>query len=184
LADDTLAADLLPTSIGSEPETALASACGLDCDNGIAVDAGLATQDGRIFAIGDCAAFPHPAGVGRMRLESVHNAQAQAEVLARRLLEEEEGVAHAYAVAPWFWSDQGDTRLQIAGLWRPGSDAVRREGGRPGSFSLFHYDHERLQAVESVNAPADHMAARRWLARGHSPARRCVLDPALSLKAL
>ena len=184
LANGTLAADLLLTGIGSEPETALASDCGLDCDNGIAVDAGLATQDPRIFAIGDCAAFPHPAGVGRMRLESVQNAQAQAEVLARRLLQEEEGSAPAYVAAPWFWSDQGDTRLQIAGLWRPGSEAVRREGARPGSFSLFHYDNERLHAVESVNAPADHMAARRWLARGHSPPRRCVHDAALSLKEL
>jgi 3-phenylpropionate/trans-cinnamate dioxygenase ferredoxin reductase subunit len=182
LANEALAADLLLVGIGSEPETTLASACGLDCDNGILVDTSMATRDPHIFAIGDCVAFPHPTGVGRMRLESVQNAQAQADVVARRLLQGESALP--YVVAPWFWSDQGDTRLQIAGLWRLGFEAVRREGARSGSFSLLHYEGESLRAVESLNAPADHMVARRWLARGHSPPKERVSDASRSLKDL
>lgn len=181
LADGALAADRLLVGIGSEPQTALAHDCGLACDNGIAVDAGMGTQDPHISAIGDCAAFPHPAGQGSMRLESVQNAQAHAELLARRLLQADTPVP---AFAPWFWSEQGDTRLQIAGLWQADAQTVRREGSRAGSFSLLHYAGARLQAVESVNAPADHMAARRWLARGHSPPPVRAGDAAVALKDL
>lgn len=182
LADGNVSADLLLAGIGAEPDTSLARDCGLECENGIAVDAGLATNDPCIFAIGDCAAFPDPVNGGRMRLESVQNAQAQARLLGQRLLGH--GAAPAYVPTPSFWSDQGQTRLQIAGLWRPDGESVRRVGSKPGSFSLLHYVGERLLAVESVNAPADHMAARRWLARGHSPLKHHAVNAELALGAL
>lgn len=181
LVDGSVSADLLLAGIGAEPDTSLARDCGLDCENGIAVDEGLATTDPCIFAIGDCAAFPDPVNGGRMRLESVQNAQAQARLLSHRLLGRG---APAYVPAPSFWSDQGQTRLQIAGLWRPGGECVRRIGNKPGSFSLLHYAGERLLAVESVNAPGDHMAARRWLARGHSPLKHHAVNSELALGAL
>lgn len=183
LSRDAVAAELLLVGIGAEPEVALAREAGLACDNGIAVDAGLGTTDPRIFAMGDCAAFPDPGGGARMRLESVQNAQAQARLLAQRLLGG--SMAGAYVPAPSFWSEQGAVRLQIAGLWQPlAAEPVRRVGAHPGSFSLLHYAGPRLLAVESVNAPGDHMAARRWLAKGHSPQQHLAADAAVPLTAL
>lgn len=182
LTEGHVSADLLLVGVGAEPETALALECGLDCENGVAVDEGLATNDPRIFAIGDCASFPSPVGGGRMRLESVQNTQAQARLLGQRLLGH--CGATVYEPTPSFWSDQGQTRLQIAGLWQPDSESVRRAGTRSGSFSLLHYVGERLLAVESVNAPAEHMMARRWLARGYSPSKDRAADGLLALGVL
>jgi 3-phenylpropionate/trans-cinnamate dioxygenase ferredoxin reductase subunit len=174
----SFAVDRLIVGIGAEPEVELARAAGLACDNGIAVDANLATGDPHIFAIGDCTSFPFSGA--RVRLESVQNANDQARALAQRL----SGKDAAYQPVPTFWSDQGEARLQIAGLWQPAFDAVLRPGARAGSFSVFHYDGPSLRAVESINAPMDHLAAKGWLQRGHSPAREAVADTARPLKSL
>ena len=94
------------------------------------------------------------------------------------------GRAQAYRPTPYFWSEQGGLRLQMVGLWRAGLDCVPRPGASGTSFSLFHYEGDRLVAVESVNAPMDHMWSRKLLEKGASPARGQVADPQVALKSL
>lgn len=176
-------ADALVIGIGAAPDTRLAEAAGLACHagcGGIVVDEFLATEDPHVSAIGDCTAFPS-ATLGRhIRLESVQNANDQARTLAARLL----GKPAPYAAVPTFWSDQGEARLQMAGLWQPHHGTVRRPGTKAGSFSLLHYEGEVLRAVESVNAPMDHLAAKRWLQSAHSPAKEAAADTTVALKDL
>jgi 3-phenylpropionate/trans-cinnamate dioxygenase ferredoxin reductase subunit len=172
------AVDLLLLGIGAVPETRLAQDAGLQVENGVVVDAALRSSDPDILAIGDCASFERRGA--RLRLESVQNATDQAKVAARTLL----GQDATYDPTPWFWSDQGGLRLQMVGLWRDGLQAVRRPGATPASFSLFHYDGDLLVAVESANAPMDHMMARKLLEQGKSPAREQVADPQVALKSL
>lgn len=172
--------ELLLLAIGAQPNSELAEAAGLACDNGIVVDAALRTSDPHILAVGDCARFPW--GRTTLRLESIQNAQDQARLAAATLL----GTGtEAYTPVPWFWSEQGGLRLQMAGLLAAEPlTSVRREGAQPGSFSWFHYHQDRLCCVESVNAPADHMLARKMLGMGLSPAPHRVTDPAQPLRAL
>jgi 3-phenylpropionate/trans-cinnamate dioxygenase ferredoxin reductase subunit len=165
-------------SVGAVPEVALASAAGLAVDNGIRVDAGMRSSDPSILAIGDCTSFEYR---GRwIRLESVQNANDQARVAAATL----SGREATYQPTPFFWSDQGGMRLQMVGLWRDGLQAVRRNGPTDAGFSLFHYDGGVLVAVESVNAPIDHINARKLLEAGRSPPAAQVADPQVALKSL
>lgn len=180
LDGEPLALDALVVGIGAVPNDEPARDAGLPCADGILVDRLLATPDARISAIGDCARFPAPDGPGMLRLESVQNAQDQAHALAGRLC----GQPQPYAAVPWFWSDQGGLRLQMVGLATPGLQAVRRDAARAGSFSLFHFDGPTLRAVESVNAPADHVAARKWLQAGMQPRRADLADAGTALKEL
>ncbi|MDX3641558.1 NAD(P)/FAD-dependent oxidoreductase [Streptomyces sp. MB09-02B] len=174
----TVPADLVVTGIGVLPRTELASTAGLATDNGIVVDEYLATADPHISAIGDCASFPAPHGNGRIRLESVQNASDQARCLAARLT----GAPRPYDVLPWFWSYQGDLRLQIAGL-STGHDRTVVCGERQdGKFSVFCFRGSTLVAVESVNRPADHMAARRLLTDGPDLTPDEVAEPGFSLR--
>lgn len=156
---ELLTADLLIVSVGSVPETALAQAAGLRCNDGIVVDEQLQTSDPHISAIGDCTSFPYTPWQRQLRLESVQNANEQAKTLAARF----GGKPRAYANVPWFWSDQGETRLQITGLWQPGLRVEIRPGAKPGSFSALHFEGTVLKAAESINAAADHMALRSEL---------------------
>ncbi|MFE1600749.1 NAD(P)/FAD-dependent oxidoreductase [Methylobacterium sp. ID0610] len=176
---ETVPADLVLVGIGVLPNQDLAEAAGLAVGNGIAADAMLATTDPAISAIGDCAAHPSPHADGaRVRIESVQNAVDGARCVAARLT----GRPAAYTAVPWFWSDQGSLKLQIAGLSTPADDAVTR--GTPGSgFSVFRYRNGRLSAVESLNRPADHMIARRLLQAGLSPTPAEAADPGFDLKA-
>jgi 3-phenylpropionate/trans-cinnamate dioxygenase ferredoxin reductase subunit len=179
LEDEELPCDLLLVAIGAEPEIDLARDAGLACNNGIVVDQGMATSDPFIHAIGDCTSFD----VGnnqRLRLESIQNANDQARTLAARLA----GEAAAYTPVPWFWSEQGSMRLQMVGLLPKEAKTYRREGAQPGSFSLFHFDDVRLACVESVNAPMDHMMARKLLEAGISPAPEQVASSDIALKTL
>lgn len=180
--------DLLLLGIGAEPEVGLAQAAGLACDNGIVVDAALRTSDAAILAIGDVARFPvsplwAPAGTV-LRLESVQNANDQARAAALTL----QGQSPVYAALPWFWSEQGSMRLQMAGLMpapdTPGATRHRRAGANEGSFSIFHYVGDQLLCVESVNAPMDHVMSRKLLEAGKSPAPAVACDPAVALKTL
>jgi 3-phenylpropionate/trans-cinnamate dioxygenase ferredoxin reductase subunit len=154
-----LSADLVLVCIGVIPNAELAGKAGLDVDNGIVVDEYLASRDPSIFAIGDCANFPTPFANGRVRLESVQNAVDQGRSVAAHIA----GHSEPYQRVPWFWSDQGDLKLQIAGITMGHDKAVTR--GRPadGHFSIFCFRGERLIGVESVNRPADHVVARRLL---------------------
>ncbi|ACL55372.1 NAD(P)/FAD-dependent oxidoreductase [Methylobacterium nodulans] len=175
----TVEADLVLIGIGVLPNQDLAEAAGLPMGNGIEVDAMLSTADPAVSAIGDCASHPSPHADGaRVRLESVQNAVDGARCVAARLT----GRPAAYTAVPWFWSDQGPLKLQIAGLSTPADAAVTR--GAPGaSFSVFRYREGRLVCVESLNRPADHMIARRLLQAGTSLSPEQAADPGFDLKA-
>lgn len=170
--------ELLVMGIGAAPETRLAQSAGLACENGIVVDAQMRTADAAILAIGDCASFPEHGSARRLRLESVQNANDQARTAVATL----QGRSEPYRAVPWFWSEQGAMRLQMVGLMPPEGLRVRRPGATPASFSLLHYQGDRLACVESVNAPLDHMAARKLLEAGKSVAPEIAVDPAVLLK--
>ncbi|MFC6789528.1 NAD(P)/FAD-dependent oxidoreductase [Methylobacterium komagatae] len=178
-----LPADLVVIGIGVLPNADLAAEAGLPATDGVRVDAFLATPDPAISAIGDCARFPSPfvhglPGDGTVRIESVQNAIDQGRCLAARLT----GRPAAYGALPWFWSDQGAHKLQIAGLSAPGDEAVVRGTGT--AFSVFRFRAGRLCAVESVNRAGDHMIARRLLTAGTPLAPDQAADPAFDLKGL
>lgn len=152
------AVEVLVLGIGAQPNVELAEAAGLACDDGVLVDRCMRTSDPAILAIGDVARFPGEHGETR-RLESVQNANDQARTAASTIV----GPPQPYAALPWFWSDQGTVRLQIAGLMPARSRRHLRPGPKPGSFSILHYQDDVLVCVESLNAPADHLAARKLL---------------------
>lgn len=174
------AADLVLVAIGVVPNMELAAETGLAVANGIVVDSLLSTADPAVSAIGDCAAYPSPfAGGAPTRLESVQNAVDHARTVAARLV----GRSAPYAAVPWFWSDQGPLKLQIAGLPVPHADTVLRGDPATGGFSVFCYEGGRLLGVESVNKPADHMIARRLLSKGLAITPDEAGDLGLDLKA-
>jgi 3-phenylpropionate/trans-cinnamate dioxygenase ferredoxin reductase component len=172
--------ELLVLGIGAAPRVDLALAAGLACDDGIVVDAGMRSSDPAILALGDCVRFPVHGSDRRMRLESVQNASDQAKTALATLLGRDE----PYRALPWFWSDQGSLRLQMAGLLPAGGTLHRRPGATPASFSLLHYVGERFVCVESANAPLDHVAARKLLETGRSPPPDVACDAAVPLKTL
>src|SRR5437764_4886984 len=160
---ERLDADLVLVSIGVVPNGELAAAAGLAVANGIVVDAQLQTADPAISAIGDCCAFPSVHAEGNMtRLEAVQNAADHARCVADRIL----GKSHPYTALPWFWSEQGPLRLQIAGLTAGHDHTALRGEVERGEFSVFCYRDSALLGIESVNRPADHAHARRLLAAG------------------
>jgi 3-phenylpropionate/trans-cinnamate dioxygenase ferredoxin reductase component len=178
---DIFPADLVLVSVGVIANAELAAAAGLQVDNGIVVDENLLTLDSAISAIGDCCAYPQPfAGGARARLESVQNAIDQGRCVADRLT----GKPHPYHAVPWFWSDQGPLKLQIAGIPTPHDSTVLRGEASSGAFSVFCFRGGQLAGVESVNKPADHMVARRLLnaAAALTPAE--AADVKFDLKAL
>lgn len=170
--------DELLLGIGAVPEVALAHAAGLEVGNGILVDAAMVTSDPDILAIGDCTSFEHHGH--QVRLESVQNANDQAKAAAATLL----GEPTEYRPVPWFWSEQGGLRLQMAGLWCAGLAMVRRPGATASSFSLFHYGGDELVAVESVNAPVDHMLSRKLMEKKISPTPEQAANSGFALKSL
>jgi 3-phenylpropionate/trans-cinnamate dioxygenase ferredoxin reductase subunit len=170
--------ELLVQGIGAAPEHTLATDAGLHCENGIVVDAHMRTSDPAILAIGDCTNFPEHGTERRSRLESVQNANDQARTAVATI----KGEFQPYRAVPWFWSDQGDLRLQMVGLMPAEGVRHRRDGPTPQSFSILHYVGERLACVESVNAPADHLAARKLLETGRSIPPDLACDAAVPLK--
>lgn len=157
-----LPADLVLVAVGVAPETGLARAAGLDVAHGIIVDEYLRTSDPHISAIGDCAAFPHEGQ--RTRRESVQNALDHAGSVAARLT----GAHQPYDKIPWFWTEQFDWTLQIAGH-PDGHTASELHESAGGAFSHRLYQGKRLIAVESLNLPDDHFAALQKLADGSEP---------------
>jgi 3-phenylpropionate/trans-cinnamate dioxygenase ferredoxin reductase subunit len=168
--------DVVIAGIGILPATALAEAAGLEIDNGIKVDAQGRTSDPAIWAAGDCASFPYRGD--RIRLESVQNAIDQAEAVAKNIL----GPGEDYVPHPWFWSDQYDVKLQIAGLNTGYEDVVVRDSGEARSH--WYYAGDTLLSVDAMNDPRAYMVGKRLIEAGKSPARALVADPETDLKAL
>jgi 3-phenylpropionate/trans-cinnamate dioxygenase ferredoxin reductase component len=154
-------ADLVVYGVGVHPNTELAQDAGLPVANGILVDETLRTADPRVWAIGDCAAFPCAGGAGTVRLESLQNATDQGRHAARALAT---GVAEPYRAVPWFWSDQGELRFQSVGLTAGHDRTVVLGDPGSGSFSVLAFREGRLLGGDSVNAAGDHRALRRLLA--------------------
>ncbi len=149
-------ADEVLLAAGVRPNTALAEAAGLVCANGISVDERLVTSDPHISALGDCASFPDARSGQRIRLESVQAATDHARHIAARLTGGDKG---AYAALPWFWSDQADFKLQIAGLAQPGDRSEQLD-----ERSVLRFDsNDCLTAVETVNNAKVHMRARKLM---------------------
>ena len=182
LADGTeLPADLVLVVVGVVPRTELAERIGLECDGGIVVDAYARTSRPGVVAAGDCTVLPHPlTGVGRVRLESVPSAVAQAGLAAASLL----GRLTETRTVPWFWSNQGDLRLQIAGLSTGFDTHVVR--GEPDSerFSVLYYREGRLLGVDAVNSVADYLVVRKALTQGIDLPADAAADAATPLKTL
>jgi 3-phenylpropionate/trans-cinnamate dioxygenase ferredoxin reductase component len=182
---ETITADHLIIGIGAVPITRLAQNAGLALDNGIAVDDRLRTADPDIFAAGDCCSFPLALyGGRRVRLESWRNAQDQGNLAARNMM----GADEAISAVPWFWTDQYDLVLQIAGLPDAGAATVRRTLG-DDAFILFHLDAEgRLIAASGIgrgNAVAkDVRLAEMMIAKRAKPDAAALADPQTKLKAL
>ena len=178
---DELPADLIIVGIGVLPETELAEQAGLAVDNGILVDEFARTSDPDIVAVGDCTRHYNPLYGRQVRLESVQNAMDQAKVAASALC----GKLTAYNALPWFWSDQYDLKLQIAGLSEGHDRVVVRgswESGR--SVAVFYYRGDRLLAVDAINRPKEFMLTRRALAEQRSPDPTLLADEAVELQQL
>ena len=170
--------DFAIVGIGVDPATGLAESADLLLDNGIAVDSHGRTNDPRIYAAGDCASFPFRSG--RVRLESVQNAIDQAEHVAAAIL----GETTPYAPVPWFWSDQYECRLQIAGLNSGYDRVVLRPGHRAGGQSVWYFARTTLLAVDAMNDPRAYMQGKRWLEAGISPDAERLGTASTDLKAL
>jgi 3-phenylpropionate/trans-cinnamate dioxygenase ferredoxin reductase subunit len=174
-----LPADLVVVGVGVLPNVELAHEAGLPVAAGIIVDDQLLTSDPEISAVGDCALYASQRFGGSLRLESVQNATDHARCVAARLT----GDAKTYDGLPWFWSDQGPDKLQIAGL-TTGYDRVVVRGDREqGAFSAFCYKSGQLVGIESINRAGDHMFGRRLLAASGSITPEQAADTSFDLKA-
>ncbi|SDD70037.1 NAD(P)/FAD-dependent oxidoreductase [Ruegeria marina] len=172
-----LPVDFVVVGVGIAPATALAEAAGLALENGIRTDAQGRTSDHSIWAAGDCASFPYRGS--RIRLESVPNAIDQAEIVAQNML----GAGKDYVAQPWFWSDQYDVKLQIAGL-NTGYDRVVTRQGEGQTVSFWYYIGDRLVAVDAMNDPRAYMVGKRLIESGKSADPAIVADPSADLKPL
>jgi 3-phenylpropionate/trans-cinnamate dioxygenase ferredoxin reductase subunit len=172
-----LALDFAIVGVGITPATELAEAAGLTIENGIATDAQGRTSIPHIWAAGDCASFPYRGT--RIRLESVPNAIDQAEAVAENIM----GAGKDYVAKPWFWSDQYDVKLQIAGLNSGYTEVVSRLGsGRQASF--WYYRNDDLLAVDAMNDPRAYMIGKRLIEQGKTADKALVSDPEADLKPL
>lgn len=179
LADGTiLPADLAIVGIGILPNDDLAAAAGIAVDGGILVDGQCRTSAADIFAAGDCANFLWRGD--RTRLESVQNAIDQGEHMAAALL----GEVADYDPKPWFWSDQYDVKLQIAGLNRGYDSTVLRPGKRPGTQSIWYFRGDTLIAIDAMNDALAYALGKKILDSGKPVAKAAVADPATDLKTL
>lgn len=173
-----LPADLVVVGVGVLPNIELAAEAGLPVAAGIIVDEYLATADPDISAIGDCALFKSPRFGGSQRLESVQNATDHARCLAARLT----GDRKAYDSHPWFWSDQGEDKLQIAGLTTGYDRVVLRGDPARKAFSAFCYKGDSLLGIESINRAGDHMFGRRLFGLDRSITPEQAADDSFDLK--
>ena len=182
LGDGTqVPADLVIVGVGIIPRTELAEQIGLDCDRGIVVDTYARTSIPSIVAAGDCTVLPNPlTGEGRYRLESTQNAMSQARIAAASIM----GNLQPHNSVPWFWSDQYDLKLQIAGLTDGYDDHVVRGEPDSESFSVLYYRHGRLLAVDAINRAPDYLAVRAALGRRATINPGPAANPSVLLKTL
>jgi 3-phenylpropionate/trans-cinnamate dioxygenase ferredoxin reductase subunit len=166
--------------IGIVPNTELASDAGLDVDNGVVVDDHCQTSDSAIFAVGDCTQHPNDILGYRVRLESVHNAVEQAKTAASNIC----GVDSTYSQVPWFWSDQYDLKLQIAGLSQGYDQVIVRGDPDSRSFSCLYLHHGQLIAVDAVNNPKDFMQSKALIAAHAEIDPELLANPENELKNL
>lgn len=179
LADGTrLPADVVLVSIGNQASDALARGSGLPVDRGIVVDREGRTTDPHVFAAGDCTVSRHEGFDAPVRLESVQSATLQARRAAAAML----GQPAVSDEVPWFWSDQFDIKLQMAGLPLPGDTELLRGDPHGGRFSVVHQNAERITAIQCVNASGDFAAAKKMIAQRRSFAPALLCDPSVSLR--
>ncbi|TNF20852.1 MAG: pyridine nucleotide-disulfide oxidoreductase [Rhodobacteraceae bacterium] len=172
-----IAVDMVVAGVGIVPATELAEAAGLEIDNGIKTDAQGRTSAPHIWAAGDCTSFPYHGT--RIRLESVPNAIDQADVVARNMM----GGAVEYVAKPWFWSDQYDCKLQIAGL-NKGYDHVETRHGEDGRLSFWYFHGDELVAVDAMNDARGYMVAKRLIESGRTITPEQVHTPDQDMKKL
>jgi 3-phenylpropionate/trans-cinnamate dioxygenase ferredoxin reductase subunit len=177
---EVIAGDAVLVGVGAAACDTLASGAGLACSGGVVVDLEGRTSDPAIFAIGDCAFRPLPLYGAAGRLESVPNALEQAKQAAAAIA----GAAAPKPETPWFWSDQYDLKLQIAGLPLETDRLVVRGDPLQASFAVFHLRGDLVRCVEAVNAPAEFMAGRQLIGRGQAVDPEKLGDPAVSMKAV
>lgn len=173
----TVEVDFVVVGVGITPSTQLAALAGVEVENGIKTDAQGRTSDPSIWSAGDCASFPYKGG--RIRLESVPNAIDQAEVVAQNMM----GAGKDYVATPWFWSDQYDVKLQIAGL-NTGFDNVVTRAGDGRTTSFWYYKGDQLVAVDAMNDPRAYMVGKRLIDMGKTADKAVVADVAADLKPL
>ena len=173
-----LAVDFVIAGVGVTPATDLAEQAGLEIDNGIKTNVLGQSSDPHIWAAGDCASLPYRGR--QIRLESVQNAIDQAEIVAKNML----GGNQPYHPMPWFWSDQYDVKLQIAGLNSGYDRVVTRPGEKDGAVSFWYYNKTSLLAVDAANDPRAYMIGKRLIEAEKSPAPQVIEDPKTDLKAL
>jgi 3-phenylpropionate/trans-cinnamate dioxygenase ferredoxin reductase component len=171
-------ADLLVVGVGAIANTQLAADAGLKCDNGIVVDETCRTSDPAIFAAGDCSNYFSPRYQSRVRLESVDNAFEQGKAAALNILERHV----VYERVPWFWSDQYDNKLLIAGLSQGHDQQLTRGDPAARSFSVCYLKGGELLAVEAINHSKDYMAARKLIAEHFRPDLDKLANPQVALK--
>lgn len=175
-----LPADIVIVGIGILPNTEIAAEAGLAVDNGIVVDEQCRTVDPNVYAIGDCTSHPSDIYDRRLRLESVHNALEQAKTAAANVC----GVETRYSQVPWFWSDQYDLKLQIAGLSQGYDETVLRGSPDDRTFSCVYLRNGRLIAVDAVNAPRDFMQSKALIKNRAVIAPDRLADASVMLKDL
>lgn len=174
---ENLDVDFVIVGVGIVPAISLAELAGAEIENGIKTDKQGRTSVPHVWAAGDCASFPYRET--RIRLESVPNAIDQAEVVAENIL----GAGKYYVATPWFWSDQYDVKLQIAGL-NAGYNRVISRKPSADAVSFWYYQDDILLAVDAMNAPRDYMIAKRLIEAGKSPAADVIANPETDMKAL
>ena len=173
-----VAADLAVVGVGIRPNVSLATAAGLECEDGVVVDEHARTSDPHIYAAGDCTNHPNPLLGRRLRLESVPNAMEQSRVAAANM----NGTPKRYAAVPWFWSDQYDLKLQMVGFPEAGDEPVARGDPASRRFATFYLRQGKLAAADAVNSPREFMAARQLV--GKRVAASGLADPETDLKAV
>ena len=176
----TFPADLVMVGVGIVPNVELAQEAGLSVANGIAVNEYLETDDEDIFAIGDCAEHPCVFAGGRVRLESVQNAADQAQRVATTIA----GRRSCYCALPWFWTDQFDIKLQMAGISQGHERIVTRGDAESRKLSVFYFKQDRLVAIDSINRPLDHMIGRKLIAGGVPLTPEQAADETVDLRKL
>jgi len=177
---EVVPADRVMVGVGVRPDLAWLEGSGIRTGRGVRVDRACRTSAEGIYAAGDVAEFEHPLLDGWQVLESVQNAVSQGKLVAANIL----GRNEAYTEVPWFWSEQYDCKLQMAGIPRADDQTVHRDNPDTGGFSLFSLTGDRLSAVQCLNSPRDYMVGRQLIAHGSSPDPLALANPQISLKDL